>query len=465
MNKYLSICLSVAPLYGTSLYLPIDSKIGYEVEQMATLSNMPTSKMPYSLDMIRQYNMKIEQSNPKLFNKISEYLQKVDNEDFVTTENLSFKLSTTNQKQYLPNSHGIDTKSSYLGEATFFLNNNPYLKASIEASIFQKDKEAKIQTNNSYLSLGFDKFQVDAGYRDHYYGAFRNGGIQISNNAVNSPSVTISNTTPFEFADINYEVFLSKLESVDGILYDGTSSSGRPYLLGMHLGFNPFESIEISLDRTFQFGGGARQTSAKDVLEAFIDPVKKDNNSASCNTDCETGNQQGAVNIKWNGDIFDKKVIIYGLYGGEDTGKYKNYQFGNHIKGGGFFIPFVNEDLSIRYETVDFQDAWYVHHLYKNGYTNDGNVMGGWSGDISNNNAKGGLLQYLEIANNFDDFRFITTVRYFDPIKYGEAKEKYYNVNFGIDFEKIYKHRFDFSIGQLVDGQKTSFLSYKLSFK
>lgn len=467
INKYFCIFICSAPLYGASLYLPIDSKISLEVEQMATLTSMPTSKMPYPLAMVKQYNTKIEQSNPILFSKIATYLKKVDSEDFITTENLSFGITNSNKQFDLANSHGRESDYLYLGEATFFVNKNPYIKASIEASVFQKNDTNKIQTNNSYLSLGFDKFQIDAGYRDHYYGHFRNGGVQISNNAVNSPSITISNVTPFSFADINYEIFVSQLESTSGISYEGSSEhSGKPNLLGMHLDFHPFDGTEISFDRTFQFGGGPRTTGLKDIWEAIIDPATKDNSSATCDTDCETGNQQASINLKYNGKFFNQDVSLYGLYGGEDTVEHKNYKFGNVVKGLGIFLPMVDPTLSLRYEVVKFDTGWYVHHIYTNGYTNDGNVMGSWSGDISNNNAQGGTLQYLNVVKNYDTFRLNTTLNYFDPVVNDttDAKEKYYNIDFGIGFGKEFMHKINLGFGQLVDGQKINFVSYKFTF-
>lgn len=450
--------------YCASSYLPIDSAISNDVEKMATLTNMPSTKMPYSLKMVEQYNEKIKESYPELYKKIATKIDSLDNNDTFSKERVTLSIATSDAKVSLPNAHGVDTKSSYFLQGYYLINLNEYVKGSIETSLYEKNNDSKFIFNNSFISMGFDKFQVDAGYRDHFYGPFRNGAMQISTNAINSPSVTISNTTPFSFADINYEIFLTRLKKTDGIYYGGNSYSGSPRLLGMHLDFHPIDSLEISLDRTFQFGGGPRSSSASDVWEAFIDPVSKDNNNANCGTDCETGNQQASINIKYNGIAFDKNFSFYGIYGGEDTVG-ENYSMGNAVQGFGVYLPFLTKKSSLRYELLDIRDSWYVHHLYKNGYKNDGNVMGNWIGDTWGANLSH-YLQYLEFNNRMNDIDFCSKITYSTP--YGSYKylepEPFYGFDLSIGFEKTFSHKFRYLFEKRPDGEKVNYVSYGITF-
>ena len=451
--------------FGASLYLPIESSISDDVEKMATITNMPSTKMPYSLQMLNEYNEKIKESHPMLYDKIASKINSLSSNQLITKDKTSISLAASNSEASLANSHGIDTRYKYLFEASYMLNANEHLKGSIEGSLYEKDGSAKITTNNSFISFGFDKFQVDAGYRDHFYGPFRNGGMQISTNAINSPSITFSNPQPFSFAKINYEVFFTKLKTVDGIYYNGVSYSGSPRLLGMHLDFHPIDLLEVSLDRTFQFGGGPRSSSASDVWQAFIDPVSKDNSNANCGVDCETGNQQASVNIKYNGNLFDKDISFYAIYGGEDTVNGSNYKMGNAVQGFGLYIPFFAKDTSLRYEALDISTSWYTHHLYSNGYSNGGNVMGNWFGDISTKDINR-YLQYIELNNKHNNINFSTKFKYI--VAASEYKHIEPNAFYGFDisasFDKAFSNKINCIIEKRPDGQHVNFVSYKISF-
>lgn len=349
---------------AASLYVPIDSNINDEINEMAILSNMPITKMPYSLDMVNEYNQRIKDKNRVLYEKIDKYISK-NLKDNLIKEKLDAKISINSGEVYIPNSHGVSIASNYEFSGQYFYSVNDLVKLSVEGSLYEKNNSLKFMTNNSYLAFGKDWMQIDAGYRDHYYGAFRNGAIQISDNAKNSPSITISNSKPFEFAKINYEFFYSKLEQTDGIHYENQTHSGKPSLIGMHFDFHTFENLEISFDRTFQFGGGTRPDGFNTLVDGLFNP-EIDNTTNACNSDCEPGNQQGALNAVLNTEIFKKPISIYAVYGGEDSAG--GTSFSRNVLGSGIFFPSIADNLSIRYEYLKIQSAWYVHHLYANGH-------------------------------------------------------------------------------------------------
>ena len=394
-------------MFASSIYIPIDSEISSEIEQMALMSDMPTSKMPYSLEMVKSYNEKIKNSNHDLFNTIDRYISQL--EPNTAKERLYIEGSINSEQVDIPNSHGINSSSNYFAQGWYFWNFSNNLKASTQIELHEENNEPKLVTNNTYLSYGFDWSQIDLGYKDHYYGQFRNGGMQISNNARNSVSLSISNPKPFEFAKTNYEIFLTKLAKIDGIHFDGQTFDGNPYLLGMHLDFHPISNFEISLDRTFQFGGGPRDSGIDTILKGIYNP-ESDNTTNTCDSDCEPGNQQGSFNVSYN----FKNLKIYGTYGGEDSAG--GTSFSRNVLGAGIFIPAISKNLSGRYEFLKIQNAWYIHHLYDRGYTNYSNVMGNWFGDtMAEGDAPGGTLHYLELINDFYGNKFISKFRFFKP--------------------------------------------------
>lgn len=456
-----SLCTTI---FASSIYVPMDSNINDEINEMAVLSNMPITKMPYSLDMVNAYNQKIKDKDKVLFEKIDKYIS-TNLKDNIVKEKLEAKISINSGEVYIPNSHGVSIDSKYELNGQVFYNINDLLKISIEGSLYEENDTSKIMTNNSYLAFGKDWMQIDAGYRDHYYGAFRNGAMQISNNAKNSPSITISNSRPFEFAKINYEFFYSKLAQTDGISYNGGTYAGKPSLIGMHFDFHPIEKLEISFDRTFQFGGGPRPDGINTFFDGLFNP-EIDNTTNVCNSDCEPGNQQGSLNATLNTEIFRKPVSIYSVYGGEDSAG--GTSFSRNVLGGGIFVPTFSDAISMRYEYLKIQSAWYVHHIYANGYRNDGVVMGNWFGDLTDNgNSPGGILQYLEINNKFYENHFKTKLRYFNPSSEGASRD--YKTYMSAEFE-IYKHsnKFDQKIGLIIGkdtfGESFSRFSYGVLF-
>lgn len=405
MKKLLIILLPVW-LLASSLYLPLDNPLMNDVEKMAVIANMPTAKKPYSLKMIKIYNKKIEDSYPSLYKKIDDEISRLSGG--FAKERMTAAFAVSDGDRAIPNSRGKDINSSYDFHAAFLLNPSDYIQASVDANGYEKDDEVKIATNNSYISFGWDYFQIDAGYRDHWFSAFKNGSMLFSTNAINSPSVTISNIEPFGFAKFNYELFVSKLEETDGIRYGDALYSGNPAILGMHFNFHIAEWLEIGLNRTFQFGGGKRSVGLKDVAYAIIDPVNKDNSGGSefdsSDPNYEFGNQQASITFKMNAEIKETPLSLYYLYGGEDTASHDNTQLGNQIAGFGIYLPFLTKNSSLCYEFIERQSAWYIHHIYQNGYTNDGSVMGSWVGDTLNDGDRtGGNFHYLNLNHKLSE--------------------------------------------------------------
>jgi hypothetical protein len=437
MAKLLLYLLLTQIIIASSLYLPINNPINSDIEKMALLSNMPTAKKPYSLHMLQHYNEKIKSTNNELYFKIHKVITPLSS--FYAQEKLSANIAyTTRTSQSVPNTNGIDYNSSYQLQTTSFLNLNHYFKSTIDISFYEKEKGLKIATHNSYLSLGFNAFQIDIGHKDHYYGPFKTGSMLISNNALNSPSFSISNATPLTPLAFTYEIFLSQLEEVSNISSDQGSSSGRPGLLGMMFSFNLTSFSEIGFYRTFQFGGGNRDVNLQDIWDAIKDPVTKDNTgSDGYNQDqanYEFGNQQAmiTINTKWNQKT-EHPFSLYFLYGGEDTAQHGNSRLGNIVYGQGFYYPFLSNNISFRYEFIEFQPAWYVHHLYQNGYTNSNNIMGLWLAERRlNRDGVGGKMNEISLDIQTKAYHYFLQGSYY---KFENYSDKKYNNGYRIKLD------------------------------
>ena len=72
-------------------------------------------------------------------------------------------------------------------------------------------------------------------------------------------------------------------------------------------------------------------------------------------------------------------VSAYIEYAAEDTFHSENYRFGSSALSAGIYLPRLHSNLQLRYEFSEWQTNWYVHHIYQDGMTNYGVVLGQWA--------------------------------------------------------------------------------------
>jgi hypothetical protein len=74
-------------------------------------------------------------------------------------------------------------------------------------------------------------------------------------------------------------------------------------------------------------------------------------------------------------------MSLYIEYAAEDTFHAENTRFGSSAISAGFYLPQLRPDLQLRYEFSEWQENWYVHHIYQDGMSNDGVVLGTWAAE------------------------------------------------------------------------------------
>ncbi len=127
-----------------------------------------------------------------------------------------------------------------------------------------------------------------------------------------------------------------------------------------------------------QYGGGDRPDAFSDLLRAFFNPSSYDN-TINGNKE-EFGNQVAAFTSRF---IFPGSTpfAVYFEYAGEDTSTLSNFRLGNAALSTGVDFPLLGKNLALKFEVSEWQDAWYVHHIYQDGLRNDDHVIGHWGGD------------------------------------------------------------------------------------
>jgi hypothetical protein len=156
-------------------------------------------------------------------------------------------------------------------------------------------------------------------------------------------------------------------------VFDGGLTSGRPLLAGVHVSIEPFPGWSIGVNRLLQFGGGERPHSVSDLLNALANP-------SSDNRAGEFGNQAASFTSRF---LVPAAVplAVYMEYAGEDTSTNNNLRLGNSALAAGVELPQIKGRFALTFEISEWQNAWYVHHLYLDGLRNDGRVIGHWGAD------------------------------------------------------------------------------------
>jgi len=125
-----------------------------------------------------------------------------------------------------------------------------------------------------------------------------------------------------------------------------------------------------------QYGGGERDESFGDMFQAFFNPSDVDNTG----TPEDFGNQLASLTSQFT---IGKPVplSIYFEYAGEDTSALSNLRLGNAALSAGIAFPQLGRRFSATFELTEWQNAWYRHHIYRDGLRHEDHVLGHWGGD------------------------------------------------------------------------------------
>jgi hypothetical protein len=373
------LCVLVPPAFGrgVSPYLPmnLDPDIERQIERVLILADKSVLTRPIAAATVLEALPKACLRDPVLCQDVRRYLARYMRDWGVTEARVEVATSSGSETT-IPNRYGLTTSSNYVASAQGFWQPNDNALVSLGAVAYQ----GEVVPQGSMLSLGFDRAQLDIGYRGHWLSPFTDSSMLIGTEAATMPSITLSNYVPLTRWAFHYEAFGALMSESDSILFEGTRHTGRPRLAGLHLSVEPAHGWSLGVNRVLQYGGGPRPGSFQDLLKALFDPSRYDNTSTAVSNDEEFGNQVASVTSQF---LFPAKVpfAVYFEYAGEDTSNGKNYLLGNASLSAGIRIPRVWHRFDLTYEVSEWQNGWYVNTLYGDGLTNKGHVIGHWGGD------------------------------------------------------------------------------------
>jgi hypothetical protein len=364
----------VAQARGVTPYLPLnlDPEIEGQVERVLILADKPVMTRPIPLAVVVDALPKACQADAVLCARVRRFLGRYMRDSGISFASAEGAVSS-GADPVMPNQHGRGTSSHYQLAGGVYLQPNDYMLLSVGGVAY----EGRAVATGSVISLGFDRAQLDIGFRDHWLSPMTDSAMVISTEAPTMPSVTLSNYTPLTRLGLQYEMFLARLSRSDQIVFNNGFTSGYPHFAGFHLGIEPASGWSLAANRIVVFGGGARGgQSLNDLLRAFFNPGQAQNDPAAKHS----LKQQGSVTSRF---IFPGRTpfAVYFEYAGNDTSHNRNYLLGKNDLSAGIHFPHLGP-FDLTYEISDWQDTWYVDSvLYHGGIVNYGRVTGHWFGD------------------------------------------------------------------------------------
>jgi hypothetical protein len=359
---------------GVSAYLPLSlaPEVEARIEQFLALAGVPVMTRPIRVATVEDALSRACATNRSLCRRVRRDLAPYHSPIAVTGAGVEVAATQSN-KLTQPDQHGAPMDSSWMAYASATARFGEHSLLSVGAV----GNSERVTATGTMASLGWEPLQLDVGYRDHWWSPFRLGSMLIGTEAATMPSFTLSNVVPLTSANLRYEVFLGRMSYSDRIEFNGGYTAGYPKLFGFHVDLELAPGWTLGLSRLMQYGGGDRPSGFRDMIKAFFNPATYDNTNPAVSTNQEFGNEQVAFSSEYVLPV-RFPISTYIEYAAEDTFHSENYRFGSSALSAGVYLPRLLPNLQLRYEFSEWQSNWYVHHIYQDGMTNYGVVLGQW---------------------------------------------------------------------------------------
>lgn len=436
---------------GVTPYLPLhlEPEIEAQIERVLILGGRPVVRRPIAAATVLDALPAACKIDHALCARVRRYLSRYTHTEGISRASIGAAASTGKAAEsVIPNSYGMTENSRWTAGGAAYVQPNDYMLASIGFNSYQGHTDF----TGSVISLGWDRAQLDIGYRPHWFSPMSDSSLLMSTEAATMPSVTLSNYRPLTRFGFSYEFFAARMSESDHIAFKDGFTRGHPRLAGTHLEIQPADGWSFAVNRLLQYGGGARgQGSLKDLFKAYFNPSGNQVNPVDQQV---FGNQEASVTSTL---VFPGRVpfSVYAEYGGEDTSHGLNYLLGNSALSMGIHFPRLWRRLDLTLEASEWQNAWYTHNIYQDGMTNYGRVTGNWFGDQRVFNDSVGGRSQTAIVHYDAPFggQFMLRYRQLQNQEYGTySYKRYQDLAFG------YSHPWqDMVVGAQINGGRDVF--------
>jgi hypothetical protein len=417
MNKGLLNLISIACLMlivlmpasvfsrGVTSYLPLNMspEIERQIERVLILAEKPVMTRPIAVATVQDALPDACKVDEALCKKVERYIERFTKKAALTHLRAEVAADTGDSDQVLPNQHGKRSDSSWQLSAEAYYQPAEYFLINLGGIAY----EGHATPTGSMLSAGIDYAQLDIGYRDHWLSPFTDSSMLISTEAPTMPSITLSNYRPITGLGFSYQLYLAEMSRSSHIAFKNRYTTGNPRLAGVHLQIEPVTGYAFSVNRQSQFGGGERDN---DSFSDYINASWKSSGYDDTGDDQEFGNHQASITSRI---LFPGKLplSVYFEYAGEDYSRSRSFHLGSSSFSLGIDVPRLWDRFDVTYEMTEWQNDWYVHHVYQDGLTNLGEVIGHWFGDRREfDDDAGGMSHMLRLGWQTGDDGYLQTV-------------------------------------------------------
>lgn len=235
------------------------------------------------------------------------------------------------------------------------------------------DELRRLRLRQGYLKFHTEYSDIMFGNVPLWWGQGYNGTLLLTDNIEPLTMLRLYKEDPFILSlpfnrqlILTYDFFITRL--------DADRELPRPVFWGLRIGFKPVPSWEIGIARTAMLGGGDRPVNLKTFAKSFT--------GSGENTPSEAGNQIGGFDTNFTGHLRQQHFKIYAeLYGEDEAGLFPS----RYAYLAGFHLPDIagltGNSLRAEYASTTGwprkrQGVWYTHHIYTDGYTYRGRIMG-----------------------------------------------------------------------------------------
>jgi membrane-associated phospholipid phosphatase len=250
----------------------------------------------------------------------------------------------------------------------------------------------RVDLLNSTVAVQFHNFQISAGKQSNWWSMSEGGPLLMSDNAEPVLGVKLDNVSPYRipllsslFGNIRSEYFLGRL---DGHVFENNGNQllgpggihPQPFIQGVKFSFKPSQNLEFGFGFTAIFAGPGLPFTLHNFLRTFY--------SHTSNSATNPGKRISAFDFSYRIPGLRNWLTLY--HDSLAVDEYTPITSSRPSMNLGLYMPKLPklEHLDFRAEVIgtphthEFPPGfvYWDFRRYRNGYTNDGNLLASWIG-------------------------------------------------------------------------------------
>lgn len=373
-------------------YLPLDSKLYWDLRYLEAVGGITTSQLA-TLPISRREGSRLTSEalanaalnrSPRVEAALArlqrEFQSELDADDSfrLTLDTADLQYGHSDEEGFFAqkNRDGVEVRrGNNVSLSVTGRFDSKYLGGVVKPEVDLYDDAADLKLKKGYLLANLGREEFMFGKESGWWGPGLNGATLLSTNAEPLTSFKISNSVPYFPFDIGLRgtFFITRLEH-------DRRDVRSPILYGIRFDVKPVPAFELGLTKTAIFGGEGRSED----LETFGRSLfgLGENDTSSGNND--PGDQRAGIDVKvvlpWQ---LQPVTLTAEMTGEDQRNNFPAKWFGIY----GIYLPRVlgldRLELWAEYAyntDSHYRGAWYTHHIYTQGYTYNGRIIGHYMG-------------------------------------------------------------------------------------